>query len=49
MHIYVWQMESPSHLRIDALNTTTPNLADLPDIEQCTYKYGKWNPPVNRA
>ena len=29
MHIYPWQIDPPSHLSIDALNTTTPNLADL--------------------
>ena len=26
-----------SQLSIDALNTTSPNLADLADIAQCTY------------
>ena len=39
----------PSQLSIDALNTATPNLEDLADIAQCTYMYGKWNPPVNQA
>ena len=34
----------PSQSSIDALNTTTPNLADLADIAQCTYMHGKWNP-----
>ena len=29
MHIYPWQIDSPGQLSIDALNTTTPNLADL--------------------
>ena len=29
MHIYPWQMDPPGQLSIDALNTTTPNLADL--------------------
>ena len=32
MHIYIWQIEPPSQLSIDALHTTTPNLADLADI-----------------
>ena len=34
MHIYPWQID-PTHseLSIDALNTTTPNLADLPPIQ----------------
>ena len=29
MHIYLWQINPPCQLSIDALNTTTPNLADL--------------------
>ena len=29
MHIYPRQIDSPGQLSIDALNTTTPNLADL--------------------
>ena len=29
MHIYIWQITPHSQLSIDALNTTTPNLADL--------------------
>ena len=33
----------PSQSSIDALNTTTPNLAD---IAQFTYMEGKW-PPIN--
>ena len=44
MHIYTWQMESPSQLSIDALNTAMPNLADLADIAQCTYIHGR-SPP----
>ena len=34
----------PSQLSIDALNTTTPNLAALADIAQCTYMHGRWTP-----
>ena len=30
MHIYVWQIDPPSQLSIDALNTATPNWGDLP-------------------
>ena len=44
MHIYAWQMEPPSQLSTDALNTTTTNLADLTDVAQCTYMHGKWTP-----
>ena len=44
MHIYAWQMELPSQLSIDALNTATPNLADLADIAQCTYMHGRLTP-----
>ena len=44
MHIYAWQMEPPSQLSIDALNTVTPNLADLADIAQCTYMYDRSTP-----
>ena len=30
MHIYPWQIDpTPSQLSIDALNTATPNLANL--------------------
>ena len=29
MHIYPWEIDPPSQLSIDALNTTTPNLAEL--------------------
>ena len=32
----------------DALNTTTPNLADLMR-EQCTYTHDRWTTPVNQA
>ena len=39
----------PSQSSIDALNTVTPNWADLADIAQCIYMHGKWNPPVNGA
>ena len=35
---------TPSQLSIDALNTTTPNLADLADITQCTYMHGRPTP-----
>ena len=34
MHIYQWQIDLPSHLNIDALNTATPNLADVPPVNQ---------------
>ena len=34
----------PSQLSIDALHTTTPNLADLADIAQCTYMHGRSTP-----
>ena len=37
-------------LSIVALNTTTPNLADLSLYiyrEQCTYTYGRIKPPCN--
>ena len=47
MHIYPWQIEFPQQLTIDALNTTTPNLAHLMAdlyIEQCTYTYGRLTP-----
>ena len=33
----------PHQLSIDALNTATPNLADL-YIEQCTYTYSRLTP-----
>ena len=33
----------PCQLSIDALNTATPNLADLM-AEQCTYTHGRWTP-----
>ena len=32
----------PSQLSIDALNTTTPNLAPLADIAQCTYIHDRY-------
>ena len=35
---------TPSQSSIDALNTTTPNLADLADIGQCTYMHGRLTP-----
>ena len=34
----------PIQLSIDALNSTTPNLADLADIAQCTYTHGRLTP-----
>ena len=43
MHIYPWQIDPPGQLSIDALNTATPNLAQLM-TEQCTYTYGRWTP-----
>ena len=42
MHIYHSRLP-PSHLRIDALNTATPNLAYIM-AEQCTYTYSRWTP-----
>ena len=45
MHIYAWKIDPPSQLSIDALNTATPNLADLADIAQCTYMHGRLTPP----
>ena len=44
MHIYAWQIDTPSQLSIHALNTATPNLADLADIAQCTYMHGRLTP-----
>ena len=44
MHIYAWQIDPPSQLSIDALNTTTPNLADVADIAQCRYMHGRSTP-----
>ena len=48
--IYIWNNEyipmahwPPSHSSIDALYTTTPNLAHLM-AEQCIYAYGRWTP-----
>ena len=48
MHIYPWQI-APLQSSIDALNTTTPNLAHLMAdlyiyIEQCTYTHGRLTP-----
>ena len=43
MHKYAWQIYLPSQSSIDALNTTTPNLADL---AQCIYMHDKWNPQL---
>ena len=40
IHIYPWQIDSPSQFSIDALTTATPNLAHLM-AEQCTYTYGR--------
>ena len=40
MHIHPWQI-TPLQLSIDALNTTTSNLAD---IAQCTYTHGRLPP-----
>ena len=37
-------LQPPSQLSINALNTTTPNLADLADIAQCTYTHGRLTP-----
>ena len=42
MYIYLWQID-PMQLSIDALNTATPNLAD---IAQCTYTHGRLTPPI---
>ena len=36
-------MDSPK-LSIDALNTTTPNLAALADVAQYTYMHDRWTP-----
>ena len=44
MHIYAWQTYPSSQLSIDAWNTTTPDLADLADIVQCTYMHGRPTP-----
>ena len=45
MHIYAWQIHHPpSQSSIDALNTATPNLADLADIAQYTYMHGRLTP-----
>ena len=44
MHIYAGQIYPSSQLSIDALNTITPNLADLADIAQCTYMHGRLIP-----
>ena len=47
MHIYPWHIDPiPSQSSIDALNTTTPNLADLADIAQCAYTHGRLTPPL---
>ena len=48
MHIYAWQIY-PCQSSIDALNTTTPNWADLADKAQCTYMHGRLTPQVNWA
>ena len=45
MHIYTKGRLTPIQLSIVALNITTPNLADLADIAQCTYTHGKLTPP----
>ena len=37
----------PSQSSIDGWNTTTPNLADIVDIEQCTYMHGRHTPQVS--
>ena len=43
--IYILMADGPPcQLSIDALNTTTPNLAGLTDIAQCTYMHGRWMP-----
>ena len=47
MQIYAWQIDPPSQLSMDALNTATPNMADLEDIAYCTYMHGRLDPPVN--
>ena len=57
MHIYPWQIDpTPSQLSIDALNTATPNLADLmadlpPIIEhRCLeYHYTKLDRSTGRS
>ena len=33
MHLYPWQIEPPDHSSIHALNTATPNLADVPPCQ----------------
>ena len=48
MHIYPWQIDPPVTSSIDALNTATPNLADIM-AEQCTYITMADGPPVNQA
>ena len=51
MHLYIWQIDPPLQSSIDALHTTTANLALLMAdlyvmyiIEQCTYTYGRLTP-----
>ena len=39
---HIWQIY-PSQLSIDALNTITPNLADLPSLVQCILGYILWD------
>ena len=39
----------PSQSCIDALNTSTPNLAGLTDIAQCTYMHGRWTPTIDHS
>ena len=51
MHIYPWHID-PLQLSIDALNTATPDMADLMAdpyiyIEQCTYTYGRLTPQLS--
>ena len=46
MYIYAWQIGPPSQLSMDALNTATPNLADLEDIAQCRYLPGRLTPSL---
>ena len=44
MQIYAWQIDPPSQLSMDALNTAIPNLEDLEDIAQCRYLHGRLTP-----
>ena len=48
MHVYTESRWTPSQLSIDALNTATPNLADIADIAQCTYILKANGPPSSK-